>query len=85
MKKRRKPGNEAVEVGEKCSEKYVGQHVKNSRGKGKRYLKSLVCFAFGGVVFRCTTSFGAGLLLFVLFFLNDVLSMFLFLDELDET
>ena len=85
MKKRRKPRNEAVEVGEQRSEEPVDQHVENNRGKGKRYLKSLVCFAFGGVVFRCTTSFGAGLLLFVLFFLNDLLSMFLFLDELDET
>lgn len=77
MKKRRKPRDEAVEVGEKTA--------KHRRKDAKFYLKLLVCGAFGSVVFRCTTSFGTGLLLFVLFLLNDVLSMFLFLDELDET
>lgn len=75
MKKRRKPRDEAVEVGE--------QTAKHRRKDAKFYLKLLVCGAFGSLVFRCTTSFGAGLLLFVLFLLNDVLSMFLFLDELE--
>lgn len=77
MKKRRKPRNEAVEVGE--------QTTKHRRKDAKFYLKLLVCAAFGSLVFRCTTSFGTGLLLFVLFLLNDVLSMFIFLDELEKT
>lgn len=77
MKKRRKPRDEAVEVGE--------QTAKHRRKDAKFYLKLLVCGAFGSLVFRCTTSFGTGLLLFVLFLLNDVLAMFIFLDELEKT
>lgn len=52
MKERYQPGDEAVEVGE--------QTTKHRRKNAKLYLKMLVSFAFGGTVFRCTTSFGAG-------------------------
>ena len=73
MEERYQPGDEAVEVGE--------QTTKHRRKNAKLYLKMLVSFAFGGTVFRCTTRFGAGLLLLALF----VLSMFIFLDEQKET
>ena len=77
MKKRRNPGDEAVEVGE--------QTTKHCRKDAKFYLKLLVCSAFGSTVFRCTTSFGTGLLLFALFLLNDVLAAVAFMDEPGET
>lgn len=73
MEERYQPGDEAVEVGE--------QTTKHRRKNAKLSLKMLVSFAFGGAVFRCTTSFGAGLLLLALF----VLSMFISLDEQKET
>ena len=77
MKKRRKPRDEAVEVGE--------QTTKHRRKDAKFYLKLFVCGAFGSLVFRCTTSFGTGLLLFALFLLNDVLAAVTFMDEAGET
>lgn len=52
--------------------------------KGKLRLKSVLGFAFGLTVFRCTSSFFGGLLLAALFLASEALSTLILLDEISN-